>query len=161
MTTQDTAKQMLERNGVAYEAHGSGWGFFIDGRFFTPHEAINHVIDQVPKITAADAGTWLDGHMGWHNHYRAIDRAVSYGMPYSADDDAIRDAYADEAESVTLADGEVLDQDSVAEAILGQGELLDKATDYLQSLAPKGYAFIWDMGELSLSQVNDDGEPVY
>jgi hypothetical protein len=36
------------------------------------------------------------------------------------------------------------------EAIHGQGELSDQATEFLQERAPKGYEFVWDMGELIL-----------
>jgi hypothetical protein len=50
MTTQATARKMLDRNGYEYDAHGSGWGFYIHrpgtGRvFYTPLEAIALVID--------------------------------------------------------------------------------------------------------------------
>jgi hypothetical protein len=106
-----------------------------------------------PKITPADAGTWLDGSQGWTNSYRVIDRAVAYGMAIDPDDDMIRDAYADGADSVTLSTGEVLDAGSIGEAISGQGELSDRATEYLESMAPDGYTFLWDTGELSLTAI--------
>lgn len=114
----------------------------------------------VPDITPAEAGCWLDGHMGWHNHYRVVDLAFDYG--WSPDDRdvivAIRDAYAadpyrDTAEVIT---GPLIPETvHLGEAVFGQGGLVDDATDYLQSLAPEGYWFEWDMGELCLVAIED------
>jgi hypothetical protein len=44
--------------------------------------------------------------------------------------------------------------EAAQEGVTGQGELCDKATEYLDSLAPDGYAFNWDMGELSLLETH-------
>ena len=45
------------------------------------------------------------------------------------------------------------DEDDLWEAAV---ELSDKATDYLQSLAPEGYVFEWETGELSLVQEEEE-----
>ena len=101
------------------------------------------------KIEPNNAGCWLDGHMGWHNHYRVIDVAFGWGWKPAdeADVRVISHAYEYQRETVTLASGEVID---TAGAMLDQGGLVDSATEYLESIAPEGYTFEWDMGELSL-----------
>lgn len=108
------------------------------------------------KITADMAGCWLEGSQGWHNNYRVIDRAIEWGWKPDdlADVEAISQAYADQVETITLADGSSCD---VAGAVIDQGGLSDEATDYLQSIAPDGYVFWWDAGELSL--VHEDELP--
>lgn len=97
--------------------------------------------DDIPEITPADAGTWLDGSQGWHNSYRVVDRAESYGFTVPPEYTA---ALADYREN-----GPSASEDSW-EAMCGHGELSDMATDYLQERAPEGYIFEWDMGEFSL-----------
>lgn len=104
----------------------------------------------MPRITSADAGTWLEGSQGWHNAYRVIWRAQEYGLVLSADDAAIANAYAEELESVTLSTGETLDADTIHVCVSGQGELSDRATEYLQSITQEGWIFEWDCGELYL-----------
>jgi hypothetical protein len=99
----------------------------------------------VSKITPADAGCWLDGWQGWHNTYRVCDRALDYG--WLAGKPAERaDIEALEAEYQAMhADGFfVLD---VAEAM---DTASSDATEYLNGIAPDGYTFVWDAGELSL-----------
>lgn len=98
------------------------------------------------KITADLAGCWLDGNQGWHNHYRVVELAVGYGLPLTAEDKAALAGYVEDRENGidTEEAGERF------EAVLGQGGLVDKATDHLESLAPSGFHFEWDMGELSL-----------
>lgn len=98
------------------------------------------------KITEADAGCWLDGHMGWHNAYRVVERAEAYGFTVPAEYREALDAYR------ASGDGNDSLTDDQWEAINGQGELSDMATDYLQARAPRGYEFIWDCGELSLTE---------
>ena len=95
----------------------------------------------IPTITPDDAGTWLSGHMGWHNTYRVVDRAESYGFTVPPE---YAEALADFRENGHSA------SEDVWEAINGQGELSDMATDYLQERAPEGYVFLWDAGEFSL-----------
>lgn len=97
-------------------------------------------------VTADKAGCWLDGAMGWHNAYRVVDRAEEYGF-------VVPPEYTDELRRFRNSDHDELTDDewlTVQEAISGQGELSDMATDYLQERAPAGYVFVWDMGELSL-----------
>ena len=54
-----------------------------------------------------------------------------------------------------LPDGEIMSLGTVTDCVIGQGELADKATEYLQSLAPSGFVFEWDMGELCLIHSED------
>jgi hypothetical protein len=94
------------------------------------------------RISTAEAGTWLDGNQGWHNHYRVVDIAQSYGwkgLDEWEDGEGIVSRYRA---------NEGTDDDH--EAMIGQGGLVDEATEYLESLAPFGHHFEWDMGELSL-----------
>lgn len=96
-----------------------------------------------PPIGEDMIGCWLDGHMGWHNAYRVIERAEEYGFKVTDEDRAEIEAYKESSGT------------SDSEAIIGQGELSDKATEWLEELAPKGYTFVWDMGELSLMSAED------
>lgn len=108
------------------------------------------------KITEADAGCWLDGSQGWHNNYRVIQRAAEYG--WCPEDENPEDVGAaielykngQEGDTRTLADGSTLRYEDACGWIIDQGGLSDAATDYLRSIAPEGYDFIWDAGELSL-----------
>lgn len=100
------------------------------------------------KITPADAGTWLDGHMGWHNAYRVIDRATEYGFVVPPEYADALDDYRENGTSAT---------DDNWEAVNGHGELSDMATDYLQERAPEGYVFEWDCGEFSLIPESESG----
>lgn len=128
------------------------------------------------RIPESQAGCWLDGHFGWQNHYRVVDRAQEWGYVIDADDQKLVDVYrlngdVDKVIAMLLeeklgspgprggevshsvaalqAEAEALIEDA-ATAMLDQGGLVDKATDYLNSLAPEGMIFDWDMGELSL-----------
>lgn len=92
------------------------------------------------RITEDMAGCWLDGHMGYHNHYRVVDLAQEYGWTISDGDQSMVERYRRNPH----------DDDGAYDAMLDQGGLVDKATEYLDSLAPEGFAFNWDMGELSL-----------
>jgi hypothetical protein len=93
-----------------------------------------------PKITAADAGCWLEGSQGWHNTYRVIDRAISYGW-YASNP-------AELAEVQRLSQrAEDSDPDLDPEVLSDASE---EATEYLQGIAPEGYVFEWDAGELCL-----------
>ncbi len=104
------------------------------------------------RITEADAGTWLDGHWGWHNTYRVVEKAQAYGFkPTVADRKVIR-AYEAEEASVVVA-GRTLDRGDIGEWAM---EVSNDATDFLQSKAPEGYYFEWDSGELSLIKEDDE-----
>jgi len=93
-----------------------------------------------PKITEADAGCWLDGSMGWHNTYRVIDRAIGYGW-YAGQPTEL--AEVEEISRRAEASDPTLDQEILSDNA-------DLATGYLQSIAPEGYVFEWDAGELTL-----------
>lgn len=103
-----------------------------------------------PKITAADAGTWLVGSMGWHNGYRVVQRAAAFGW-------TIPEEYA--AGWVTFLDSwasdDGPDSDLWDDLHGDDGDFVDRATDYLESRAPQGYTFVWDAGELSLVTLAD------
>lgn len=110
----------------------------------------------------SDAGCWLDGHQGWHNNYRVIDRAFEHGWKpndYPGDENdtrAIRDAYATRADSVTLpSSGEKVTADDFNGLMIDQGGIVECATDYLNTVAPPGFVVEWDMGELSLLDIAD------
>jgi hypothetical protein len=94
------------------------------------------------RITPDMAGPWLDGNQGWHNHYRVVDIAQSYGWKGL-------DEWADGERTVArYRTNEWTDNDH--ESMLGQGGIVDEATEYLETLAPDGHHFEWSMGELSL-----------
>lgn len=103
------------------------------------------------EISPDEAGCWLDGHYGWHNTYRVVERAQALGMVLSADDTTLTDWYREHGSAMdvacTLPSGETLIVDDAWEAAAGQGGLSDKATEYLYGLAPVGYVFEWDAGE--------------
>ncbi|MFD4608259.1 hypothetical protein ACFWOT_09095 [Streptomyces sp. NPDC058440] len=96
-------------------------------------------------ITPDMAGTWLDGHFGWHNAYRVVQTAETFGFTVPEE---YRDAMDNYRVNGDRLDFEMSDEQWLA--IYGQGELSDMATDFLQERAPEGYVFVWDMGELSL-----------
>lgn len=98
------------------------------------------------KITEDQAGCWLDGHMGWHNLYRVVDIAEEYGFTLSEDDRSSVACYRACGESGAGMHGDC------ADAVY---EISDDATEYLNTLAPEGYHFEWDAGELMLWK----GEP--
>lgn len=98
----------------------------------------------VRKMTAADAGTWLEGSRGWSNGYRAVLRAAKWGWKVPEEHWEGWTAF------VTAALNGTYDPILWAKANGNSGELVDKATEYLQSLAPDGYVFVWDKGGLSL-----------
>lgn len=99
------------------------------------------------KITEDMAGCWLDGHHGWHNTYRVVHRAMEWGFPLDSEDDAFIDQWIRWRGGDMNADEETEFEDGYPEHM---DELSDQATEYLQSLAPEGFAFDWDAGELSL-----------
>lgn len=123
------------------------------------------------KITEDMVGCWLDGHHGWQNSFRVVDRAQEWGFQITDDEQRLVDAYrADDVEKIVnlllkerlgnpgprgqevtvsmdavFAEAEALHEDAIG-AVTGQGGLTDKATEYLDSLAPEGFAFHWDDG---------------
>lgn len=121
---------------------------------------------EAPKITPADAGTWLDGSQGWHNTYRVIERAFGYGWKPEDNREDIEKAVelystGQDGDTRTLADGSTLTYEDAAGWIIDQAGLSDAATEYLQSIAPEGYEFVWDAGELSLMQEDEADELGY
>jgi len=108
-------------------------------------DTIVRMCDKHVCIYATDTGTWLAGHMGWHNTYRVVERAAEYGMELSDDDRKAIDQYRE-------SNG--LDMDAW-ETVGGQGGLSDQATEYLNQHAPDGHRFVWDAGELMLLTEED------
>jgi hypothetical protein len=106
--------------------------------------AVAGIVRECSPVTAADAGCWLDGAMGWHNTCRVIDRAISYG--WLCDEPAELASLRDACDQYRASDG-----DAVAEAVRWAAS---DALDYLNTLAPAGYSFEWDDG---LWLVADDG----
>ena len=101
-----------------------------------------------PPISGANAGVWLDGARGWHNNYLVVDIAEAFGLLLCTQDRAIVEAYRDNglASSYEYSTLEAMDEISQA------------ATNYLQDLAPEGYAFVWAAGELSLQLDDQDDD---
>lgn len=100
-----------------------------------------------PPIGEDMVGCWLDGHWGWHNSYRVVLRAKEYGFKVPEEYQSVIDKYC--AYDEVSGFEETLSEDEW-ESIHGQGELCDKATEWLQELAPEGHLFVWDAGELIL-----------
>jgi hypothetical protein len=96
------------------------------------------------KIKASDAGTWLEGPQGWHNGYRAVLRAQEWGW-------TIPEEYRQGWNQFVNSLNTDADHDLWHDANGDDGGFVDAATDYLQELAPEGYVFRWDAGELSLT----------
>lgn len=91
-------------------------------------------------FTSADVGTYFDGSQGWRNNYRVVDLAVSHGMQLTSEEITDLDAYRIAGSANSDAFGAVIDQ----------GGLCDRATEYLGSITANGLVWVWDMGELSL-----------
>lgn len=101
------------------------------------------------EITAADAGTWLDGYWGWHNGYRAVQHAMEHGYVLPEEIRAQWDAFMST---------EPLDHNAWTDINGDDGWLVTEATEYLNEHAPDGYEFVWDAGELSLMSSADADE---
>jgi hypothetical protein len=94
-------------------------------------------------------GTWFEGRMGWHNTYRIIETAETHGFTMDADDRKALDWYKETSGGCGNGTD---DEEDMAEAIVGQGGLSDRASDYMEELLPDGWTLLWDAGELSLVQ---------
>ena len=102
------------------------------------------------RISVADAsskqGCWLEGSRGWTAIGALVNIAVANGMSLDADGQTIVDAYLSQADTVTLSDGKVLDDDRIAEIV--REDLAGDAETYLnEHVAPEGWAFGWHDGE--------------
>lgn len=93
------------------------------------------------KFTTNDVGTWLDGALGWHNNYRVLQIAAICGMELDSDT-------ADLVKEYERGNNEGMDPDLVEVAV-------QEATDYLDTLAPSGYGFYWEAGELILGKLEE------
>lgn len=108
--------------------------------------ALASTIETREAITPDMAGCWLEGSQGWTNTYRVVDRAQEYGFEITEEEREALDSYSQDPDADELA----------WETVEGQGGLSDQATEYLQLLAPAGYVFVWDAGELSLVVESDE-----
>lgn len=93
-------------------------------------------------------GCWIEGSRGWRGTGYLVQIAEEYGMRLSKDDREIVTSYMQSADSVTLSTGETLDATEISGAVIDQGELADRAEQWLNDkVAPKGWAFGWVDGE--------------
>jgi hypothetical protein len=114
------------------------------------------------RITPDDSGCWIDEINGWSVHWQVAELAMSLGWLGSDDPTvehaitrrqrisetmrrrgelrAILAAYK-RGDTATAYRGMVVDD--IAGTVINQGGIADEATDYLNCLAPEGYAFGW------------------
>lgn len=111
------------------------------------------LIADVPRITPDMTGTWLSGHMGWHNGYRVVMRAEKYGF-------TVPEEYATDWREFlrTWRSENGPDRDWWDTVHGDDGAILDRATEFLELRAPEGHTFVWDAGELSLMSEADADE---
>lgn len=106
------------------------------------------------RIPHTEAGTWLEGSHGWTNSYRAVDRAEEWGWDLGkAEGEDVT-----EVRRVVKAYREGVADDDDSEEMI---RISNDATDYLSSIAPWGYDFGWDAGELSLYETEMSAEEVH
>lgn len=106
------------------------------------------------RIPHTEAGTWLEGSHGWTNSYRVVDRAEAWGWDLGKADG---EDVAEVRRIVQAYRDGVADDDDSEEMI----RISNEATDYLSSIAPWGYDFGWDAGELSLYETEMCAEEVH
>lgn len=106
------------------------------------------------RIPHTQAGTWLDGAHGWTNSYRVVDRAVEWGWDLGKS----HGHDVKEAERIVAAYRDSVNTDDEGEMMI---EISNDATDYLSSIAPWGYDFAWDAGELSLTETEMAADEVH
>ena len=100
-------------------------------------------------VEPSQAGCWIDGARGWSANYLVIEQAVEYGMVLSNEEiNAVRE--------YKVAHG-----NPENDWVTGQGDLADKASEHLDSLAPEGYQFIWRDGDFLLEAVEDTHYPEF
>lgn len=115
-------------------------------------EPMVHAFEQ-RKITADMAGVWLDGARGWYNTCFVVDIAQEWGFPLELEAELIVNAYRNSADTLKLEEGRVIETYDISEYA---NDIADDATEYLNSLAPEGFWFEWDMGELRLTDEPDE-----
>jgi hypothetical protein len=110
----------------------------------------------LPKITPADTGTWLEGCHGWNNTWRVIDIALDHGWMNHGPE--VQAHIREDVQRYIECNGCPDVDDYLFESI---HELATDATEFLQSIAPEGYVFEWDAGELCLLAVDESEEWAY
>lgn len=106
------------------------------------------------RIPHTEAGTWLDGSHGWTNSYRVVDRAEAWGWDLGKADG---EDVAEVRRIVQAYRDGVADDDDSEEMI----RISNEATDYLCGIAPWGYTFGWEAGELSLYETRMDAQETH
>lgn len=106
------------------------------------------------RIPHTEAGVWLEGSQGWHNSYRVVDRAELWGWDFgkAAGEDV------DEIKRIVQAYRDGANTDDEGEIMIG---ISNDATDYLCEIAPWGFTFDWDAGELSLCETEMQADEVF
>ena len=99
-------------------------------------------------ISPADTGCWLDEHLGWYNIFRCVELAINNGMNLTEAEDAI-------VEQIFKA---YVQEDKSLNPEYGMSEIVDKATDYLSTIAPEGYHFEWFNGGLFMWEDEKEDE---
>lgn len=97
-----------------------------------------------------DKAVYLSGNYGWHNNYSVVWLAYEWGMDLDSAEKSLLRAYQN-------SHGEKFSYETESNYI-SIDELVDRATDYLQSVTEEGLAWEWDAGELSLVDVTDTEE---
>lgn len=103
-----------------------------------------------------EAGCLIDEVRGLKDcNLAVIDMAIARG--WTPEDgfprtSRIRDAYEDDEDYILDVEEGRID---IVDAIQGQDEIVDKATDYLNSIAPEGYIVYWRDGNLFLEKVEE------
>lgn len=103
----------------------------------------------IERLTPADAGCWIAGHLGHYGILRVVEIAAEHGMGVSADDARAMTAYR-EGNLVTDANGGLIDQYEIVV------DLSDEAERWLNdNVAPEGFTFGWHDGEFYLWSDDD------
>lgn len=119
------------------------------------------------KITADDAGCWVDGSRGWQATGRLVEIALGYeGFlrgssrretvyartearhvldAFMASEDTVKFRRRVRRHSYTVT------VEDVQELVINQGGYADMAEDFLNTLAPEGYSFGWHDGDFFLA----------
>lgn len=109
------------------------------------------------RITPTNAGCWIDEINGWESHAIVAEIAMGLGwlkgrnrkdtLYRRGEIRAIIRAYRNGSEATRFRAVEI---DDVPGQMINQAGIADEATDYLNTLAPAGYAFGWHDGNLFL-----------
>jgi len=105
------------------------------------------------KILPSDAGTWLDGSMGWHNIYRVVDLARDYGFQLTEEEFRILKFFRGLKSLTAVSLNKWKENWDLVEEM---DQISTKAYEHLNSLAPDGFQFEWDGYELFLVPIDEE-----